>query len=197
MNQKKRDNLIWYAFIIILIISSILFNFNERKEIENDKGTTIGRVTKVSCNQSGEITYIFYYKGRRYENLESTCSGVVENDFYEINFKRSNPKISRIVRGKVKNPMILVQNGIEIEGSIEKVKYNLKNYCDLYINYTYLNKKYSVRTRIHKDSLPCGAIEKCKNAPIPIQISHHYPDLNNLYFESHDRGAVRKKYSID
>ena len=89
--------------------------------------------------------------------------------------------------------MILITNGPEINGIVEKIGYPSKTYLDLYISYEYNKEMYEFRTREHIDSLPCGTVSDCENATIKIQISDYFPELNNLYFESYDRSKLRQK----
>ena len=71
------------------------------------------------------------------------------------------------------------------------------NYVDLRIAYKYQGEVFNFRTRLHKDNLPCGNVESCKESQIKLLVSKHYPEVNDLYFKSYDRKNLLEQYKLN
>lgn len=180
--------------LLFLLISCLLYCNDERKREKINANEEISIAKIISKGRRNRIGYKFQYNGNWVTGSGSGGSNSEVGEYYRVNFDKTNLKNSEIIiREKSINPMILITNGPEINGIVEKIGYPSKTYLDLYISYEYNKEMYEFRTREHIDSLPCGTVSDCENATIKIQISDYFPELNNLYFESYDRSKLRQK----
>ncbi|GAB5474254.1 MAG: hypothetical protein Mars2KO_23530 [Maribacter sp.] len=180
--------------------------YNSRKDeisLNSNRITTIGRVTKIKKDRhAGSIRFEFYANGKLVQTKNPNKSGwpkyVRESkarrfEFYPVEYDYTNPENSKILI--TRKPLAIdkiLREGIRIKGEVENAYETSNSYVDLYIKYTYLKNQFHFRTRQHKDSLPCKTVEKCKKSKIDLLISKDFPDINNLYYSSYDRKAMKK-----
>ena len=184
-------------FGIILFFAAIIFVLrwikqNEKEQIEQNKGISIAKIEHIG--RRNRLYYRFLYDKKWYTGSERGGRSISKNDYFKVEFDKSNPYTSNLILSEQSlNPMDLVEDGIEIQARVKKIMFPAKTHLDLYVSYQYLNENYSVRTRMHKDSLPCGTVADCNNAKITFKISPYFPDLNSFYYDSYDRSELRKK----
>ncbi|MCH4553404.1 hypothetical protein [Aestuariibaculum lutulentum] len=204
MNIEKLKDTGERVFTIILIFGIILMvinSINDHESLQQHKKYGIGKVIKKGGRHNDIIYFSFFYNGKKYQTSSkhdffNLNDEVKINGFYKVEFDITNPENSNIyITKKPLNPFKLLAQGIEIDASIDKFSHSFKNSADLNISYTYGNENFTFRCRYLLDSLPCGSFENCKNADsIKIIICKLFPELNNLYLESHDRQRLRNLY---
>ncbi|WP_158976246.1 hypothetical protein [Cellulophaga sp. L1A9] len=195
--NNEKSNLILFAFVIFISFGLYKTYTNEVSLLEN-KSITRGKLTKVSYGESGTFDYRFYVNGILYEARDPDDAGwpdyvrtanPIINGFYNVAYDRKNPYNSKIIiDGFPKHESELLAYAATIEAKVTKAFSSSEGYADLYIKYTYQYQEFSFRTRLHKDSLPCGRLEAC----IPLVVAKQYPEISNLYIGSYDRRAMRK-----
>ncbi|MEM8763740.1 MAG: hypothetical protein AAGD88_08005 [Bacteroidota bacterium] len=184
-------------FGIILFFAAVVFVLrwikqHEKEQIEQNKGVSVAQIMHIG--RRNRLYYRFLYDKKWHKGSERGGRNTSKNDYYKVEFDKSDPSTSNLILSQQSlNPMDLVEEGIEIQGRVEKIRFPSKTHLDLYVNYKYLDETYSVRTRMHKDSLPCGKVADCTKAEITLKISPYFPNLNNLYYDSYDRSEIRKK----
>ncbi|CAM3330507.1 hypothetical protein [Zobellia roscoffensis] len=203
--QKLKDK--GGLIIFILICSAVLIgSYNKCQNnisLKANKEMTIGRVTGFKHGSRNErIQYQFYVNSKLYRTSDlyrprlqhKRNTKPRKKQFYYVEYDATDPSNSKILIQQQKSigPNALFQDGIDIKANVDKISAISDSYVDLYISYAYLKNKYKFRTRIHKDSLPCGTIDNCEQGEVDLTISKYFPDANNLYFKSYDRMAMKK-----
>ena len=184
------------GILLVIIVFSFLFwqEKNEKSEIEKNKGTSIAKIT--SKGRKNTVNYIFKYNGKWVSGRDSGRGKAEIGEYYKVNFDMMDPENSNIITKRSIHPMTLVNQGVEINGIVERIGYISDTYLDLYISYVYNKETFEFRTRKHIDSLPCERLSDCNNSLVKLKISDDFPDLNNLYFESYDRSKLRQKLKV-
>lgn len=183
--------------LVFLLVGSVIYCNDKRKEsdIEMNKETTIAKITNKG--RKNRVSYTFRYDGKWISGNDSGNGKAQVGEYYGVHFDRTNPKNSDIILGeKSINPLTLIDQGVDIQGTVKKIGYRSNTYVDLYISYEYDKETFEFRTRKHVDSLPCGKVPDCENASITLKISDYFPELNHLYFESHDRSKLRRELKL-
>ncbi|WP_419212608.1 hypothetical protein ACNR9Q_00420 [Maribacter sp. X9] len=205
MNWNKISNIkpAMIVFPIIFVALSVGFysTFQKEKSLSKNNKTTLGKVTKLKYGKNGYIKYEFYANGKLYQVSDPDDAGwpkyvrntkAILNRFYQVEYDSSKPYNAKILIDiNSKSERELLNKGVKINAIIDKAFATSGTYIDLYIKYTYDKGDFSFRTRLHKDSLPCGKIEDCKASRIDLVIAKEYPELNNLYHKSYDRQSMK------
>ncbi len=198
LTEDNRRSL-FFALFVIIITGLVLFQKRrENSLIENGK-PSVGRVLKLkSCGKRGKcIEYEFFVNGvkviasdrlesnwREYLKDRETISG----RFYPIQYDKTNPENSVIlVYERPYSLEQLLKNGKQTSGLVDKAMKVSKEYVDLRISFQYNKGDFNFRTRLHKDSLPCGNVDSCAGKRINITVNTYFPEANDLFFKSHDR----------
>lgn len=206
--KKSRGVIIFSLFCVVLIIG-FYNSWKDEISLSSNSKMTIGKVTdfKYSTRRGGYIDFKFYVNGKVYDTSDPDDAGwpkyvrkgrAVKNKFYPVEYDITNPKNSKILL--TRKPLgfkVLLKDGIKTKSKVEKIYVVSDSYVDLHINYTYLKGKFQFRTRIHKDSLPCGSIDSCQEKKIDLIISKDFPEINNLYYLSYDRRAMKNAKKLD
>ena len=203
--QKLKDNKnpIVYSLFFGLILLGFYSTWRNEISLNANKKMTVGRVTDFSYgNDNGFIDYEFYVNGQLYNVSDPDDSGwpkhvrnarARKNHFYFVAYDTTDPNNAKIqIQRRSIGTNTLFKDGINIKGNVDKINAISDSYMDLYISYAYQQGKFKFRTRIHKDSLPCGTIANCEQGEIDLTISKYFPDANNLYFKSYDRMAMKR-----
>nr|WP_299174922.1 hypothetical protein [uncultured Allomuricauda sp.] len=201
---KDKKGLIILSLLCCVLIIGFYNTWKDEISLKYNREVTIGRVTdfRYRTRSGGFIKFEFYAKGKLFEARDpddSSWPKLVRESraqkfkFYPVEYDATNPDNSKIkITKKPLEVRTLLKNGIKIKGKVENAYSVSESYVDLYINYTYRQRKFRFRTRIHKDRLPCGHMDICKQKEIELIISKDFPDVNNLYYLSYDRIAMKK-----
>ena len=200
---KNKKGLIVFSLILGVILIGCYSSWRNELSLSKNKKMTIGQVT--GFRHSSKRTYIefqYYVNGELYnasDPYEARWPKYVRNakairqQFYFVEYDTTDPNNSKIqIQRKSIGTNTLFKDGIHIKGNVENISRISNSYMDLYISYVYPQDKFKFRTRIHKDSLPCGTIANCEQKGIDLIISKHFPEANNLYYSSYDRIAMKK-----
>jgi len=166
---------------------------NEEIRIRENQAVSYAKIIGVKKGKGSYVRYRFLHNDKWIYDRDSWNGKATENEFYKVIYDQNAPEYSDIILTKSINPIDLIKNGKNIKGKIERISYPSKTYLDLYISYNFLGEKYEFRTRKHKDSLYCKLIPNCEGSEIDLKISEFQPELNDLYFESYDRGKIREE----
>ncbi|WP_418499118.1 hypothetical protein [Flagellimonas sp.] len=201
--QKNKKGAIILSLLCVVIVIGFYNSWKDEISLNSNKKMTIGRVTDFKySSRHGYIDFKFYADGKLYDTSDPDDSGwpkyvrngkAIKHRFYPVEYEYTNPYNSKILI--TKKPLeveYLLKQGIKIQGEIENIFPISDSYADLHIKYIYLKGNFKFRTRLHKDSLPCGSIENCRKSKIDLVISRDYPDINSLYYQSYDRRAMKK-----
>lgn len=183
------------AILFFVTIVSIM-QWNEKNEeirIRENQAVSYAKIIGVKKGKGSYVRYRFLHNDKWIYDRDSWNGKATENEFYKVIYDQNAPEYSDIILTKSINPIDLIKNGKNIKGKIERISYPSKTYLDLYISYNFLGEKYEFRTRKHKDSLYCKLIPNCEGSEIDLKISEFQPELNDLYFESYDRGKIREE----
>ncbi|WP_350290381.1 hypothetical protein [uncultured Croceitalea sp.] len=202
-NQKNKRSLIIFFILCAFIAIGFYNSWKDEIALNSDSKMTIGRVTDFKySSRNGHIDFKFYVNGKLYETSDPDNSEwpkyvrtakAIKNKFYPVEYEVTNPKNSKIlITRKPLGIKALLKDGLKIKAKVENIYEISDSYADLYITYDYLEGKFKFRTRIHKDSLPCGTIDSCQQKEIDLIILKDFPDVNNLYYLSYDRVAMKK-----
>ena len=202
MSEKLINTILGIIILTIFFLSLDLFVNREKKSLYNElesKGIkSVGFIKKVSSIRTRKnVEYKYLINGKTYNSSHpinnQEYNSISKFRFYPIVYHKKDPNVSKLITNSFLNPEYLIDNGIYINGKITKILECHYPVLDLFINYNFNNQYFSFRTRLHKDSLNCGTIEKCKNDKIiKLKISQEYPFFNDLYFKSRDR--QKRKY---
>ncbi|MCL6267659.1 hypothetical protein [Flagellimonas myxillae] len=202
MQKETTKKLIVLAAVVLFLIVGAWWTNNKEQSLENNRKVTIGNVTDFKFGVYGYIHFTYYVDGKLFEGSDPDDASWPEyvreaapkkHGFYPVEYDVSNPKNCKIAI--TKNPWDvddLFRGAIQIEGVVEHAYPISDNYVDLHINYSYLSGDFKFRTRLHKDSLPCGTLANCEQAEIELFIPKNYPELSDLYLRSYDRIAKAK-----
>lgn len=189
--DKKYGGVLLLAFIMVFLYWK---DQREETKIEKNKDTSYAKILGIKKGKGNYVRYKFLHNHSWYYDTDSWNGKASENEFYKVIFDKTDPEYSDIILTKKSiNPLTLIDEGIEIKGEINRIEIPSKQYLDLYISYKYLNEKFEFRTRMNKDSLPCGNIENCEGSLIDLKVSNYFPELNDLYYSSYDRSKIREK----
>ncbi len=201
--DKKKRGIIIFSLICIFLLIGFYNTWQNEISLNSNSKMTIGRVTDFNYStRTGHIDFKFYVNGKLYDTSDPDDAGwpkyvretrAVKYQFYPVEYDITNPNNSKIlITKKPVGVETLIRYGIKIKGKVENAYAISDSYVDLYVSYSYLKGKFKFRTRIHKDSLPCGTIENCQQREVDLTISKDFPDVNNLYYLSYDRIAMKK-----
>ncbi|SIS47566.1 hypothetical protein SAMN05421766_102145 [Zobellia uliginosa] len=200
---KKNQKAIIISLFFTLIALLSIYTWRKEASLNSNRKITIGRVTDVNYSiKDGYISYEFYVDGEHYDTSDPDDAGwpkyfrqgkAVKNQFYPVEYDLTDPYNSKI---KITQTPIslktVLENGTKVKGLVEKSSPVSDSYVDLYISYTFLKRQFKFRTRLHRDSLPCGTADSCPQKEIDLIISDYFPDANDLYYSSYDRIAREK-----
>ncbi|ADV50117.1 hypothetical protein I2486_13950 [Cellulophaga sp. E16_2] len=199
-NIEFRD--IVFPALVLFIFFGLYSTYKGEASLLENKSITRGKLTEVSYGEGGSFDYRFYVNGILYEASDPDDAGwpdyvrtanPIINGFYNVAYDRKDPSNSKIIiDGFPKHESELLAYADTISAKVTKVFPVSDSYADLYIKYTFKRNEFSFRTRIHKDSLPCGSLGECKEATIALIVAKQYPEISNLYIQSYDRRAMRK-----
>ena len=201
---KNKKGLIIFSLLCFTLVIFFYDTWKDEISLNNNKEFTIGRVTdfKYKRRRGGFIDFEFYANGKFFEVSDPDKSGwpplIRESraqrfEFYPVEYDITNPNNSKIqITEKPLGFKSILKDGVSINGTIENIYSVSKSYADLHIHYSYQQHRFRFRTRLHKDSLPCGDIDSCKQKEIQLIVSKDFPDINNLYYLSYDRIAMKK-----
>ncbi|MEL6976971.1 MAG: hypothetical protein AAGL29_16530, partial [Bacteroidota bacterium] len=150
-------------FGIILFFAAVVFVLRwikqqEKEQIERNKGVSVARIEYVGGRRY-KLRYRFLYNKNWYAGYGRGSINISKNDYFKVEFDKSDPSTSNLELSQPSlNPMDLVEDGIKIQGTVEKIMFPSKTHLDLYVSYQYLNENYSVRTRMHKGNFRVVAI---------------------------------------
>jgi hypothetical protein len=193
--QDKTQVAIFIAFLIIA------FNFykekeeNETTQLAENGRYTIGKVTKLNYRKQAsiDVTYTFFHAGKwiEGENLIDKDAEIapVKGAYYLVRYVPNDLNISEILVASDRiTREVALENAQEIFGDIEIIRPAFPNYIRIKIGYTFEGERYQVESILHKDSLPCGTFEACKESKrIPIKVSKKYPFFTDVFYRSSQR----------
>lgn len=187
------------VFLLAMVMAFLYWkDKREETKIEQNKATSYAKILSIKKGKGSYVRYRFLYNNKWYQDTDSWNGKASENEFYKVIFDKTNPEYSDIIltRNPI-NPLTLIDKGVGIKGKINRIGIPSHQYIDLYISYEYLNEKFEFRTRMNKDSLPCGNDKNCEGSLIDIKVSTYFPELNNLYYASYDRSKIREKLNAN
>ena len=77
-------------------------------------------------------------------------------------------------------------------GEIESINPTYPGYVRINAKYRFKDENYKVETILHKDSLPCGTLEACKESKrIKIFVSDNFPYFTDLFYKSSNRQHLK------
>ncbi|MDO6819493.1 hypothetical protein [Zobellia sp. 1_MG-2023] len=199
---KDKKGLIVFSLIFGVILIGSYHTWQKEASLSKHRKMTIGKVTDFKYRKKGFIDYQFYVNGELFDTSDPDDAGwpnyirnakAQKQHFYFVEYDSTNPYNSKIqIQRKSIGTNTLFKDSIPIKATIEQINSISDSYMDLYISYVYQQGRFKFRTRIHKDSLPCGTVANCEQGEIDLTISKYFPDANNLYFKSYDRMAMKK-----
>lgn len=198
LTKNEKGLLVFVLFMVFVIIS---FLFQQRKEnsFYNNYKLAIGKALKIENGGKTKryIKYKFYVNGEIVVTSDPLEAGwpvhvrdgnVIVGGYYPVEYDSKNPDNAKIViRDKPYTAKQLIASGTIIQGLVNNAFLVSDEYVDLKISYSYKKGDFNFRTRLHKDSLPCGNQASCIGKSIQLKINKFYPELNDLYFKSYDR----------
>lgn len=199
--ETIKKTIILSAFALFMILA-FFWTYRKEQSLYRNRKTTIGKVTDVKFGQHGSINFSYYVNGILFESSDPDDASwpqyvrdgkAQKHKFYPVEYDGMNPSNSKILI--TRTPLgkdDLLRSGILVEGTVENAYPVSDDYVDLHINYCYLKGEFRFRTRLHKDSLPCGTTVDCQQSTIEVFMAKDYPELNDLYFKSYDRLARAK-----
>ena len=207
LNQGNKGALIFLG-VSLLVFTGYIFQQSKEDKLHANLKTTVGKVTGIKHASKSRFYIEFEFYGtdgmvQGNDPLRATWpeyirEGKVEiNRYYPVEYDSEDPKNSKI--SITKEPYTeaqLLRNGIQVDAKVEKAMKVSKDYVDLRIKYKHNHESFKFRTRLHKDSLPCGSIESCNGSMISLKINEQFPELNVLYFKSYDRKHKLREYGF-
>ena len=197
--EEDSKKLLLGIIFIILIISAIIYQQHKEDQLSDNYKLSIGKVTKIEHIRKSryDVRYTFYDGGTKINETDPLNinlpvhvrdGNVIVGGYYPVEYDSKNPDNAKIViREKPYTAKQLIANGTIIRGLVNNAFLISDEYVDLKISYSYKKGKFNFRTRLHKDSLPCGNQASCIGKSIQLKINKLYPELNDLYFKSYDR----------
>jgi hypothetical protein len=206
---KRRNKNIFIVSLGTLIIILFVSQLVKESNLEKNKVIGVAKFLRINHDRRSKysVEYQFFANGKLIESSDplgaSWPNHVREGEpviraFYPVEFDRENPKNSRIML--TERPLKLKQilnDHATIYGNVVLASPVSDNYVDLRIAYKYQGEVFNFRTRLHKDNLPCGNVESCKESQIKLLVSKHYPEVNDLYFKSYDRKNLLEQYKLN
>ena len=200
------------TFLIVFVVSICLaFIFQLKQEDSLDYNRKFGIAKLLRIRKGGKshkwIEYQFYENGKLIQSSDPLRAGwpnyiregkPIIRAFYPVEFNREKPEYSKIII--TEQPLKLHQifkNHTTVYGDVVLSSAVSDSYVDLRINYRFKESDFSFRTRLHKDSLPCGNVKNCIDSKIKMMVSNHYPEANDLYYKSYDRKNLLRKYKLN
>ncbi len=201
-NSKPYFSIVILIFLIFIVCNKKGENEKRKEERDQNPDITVGQLIKFnSGKRSSFFTYKYFAKGECYfGKISDNGLNITTNEIYNVLYDKNNPSNSELlIEGKKYDVLKLVSQGTKINGYVEKVSL-ISEYVDLYIKYKFYDHIFSFRTRLRKDSLPCGTIGECKYSDLQLSVYGKYPLINDLYFKSHDRQLIsicEKKINVN
>ncbi|MCB0372690.1 MAG: hypothetical protein KDD31_06770 [Muricauda sp.] len=205
-NHKKETFLV---VIILFFGIGLILKLKQEEDLDYNRKLGIAKLLRITngSNSHKWVDYQFYENGKLIETSDPLRASwpnhiregkPVIRAFYPVEFDRENPQYSKIII--TERPLKLQQvlkDHISVYGNVLLASPVSDNYVDLRIEYNYQGVDFNFRTRLHKDSLPCGNVESCKESQIKLLVSKHYPEVNDLYFKSYDRKNLLEQYKLN
>ncbi|WP_420573906.1 hypothetical protein [Kordia sp.] len=197
------------SFIIVCGVVLIIFyiEYSNRKEDEHFAANaeyTIGKVSKITkrgghrtTSISRIIEYKYYYKGKWISDhgpLEKELGEVrngapIIDAYYAVKYDPSNLSSSKIlITSRPITRNVAFKSYTKMYGEIESINPTYPGYIRINAAYTFKGERYKVETILHKDSLPCGTLDECKESKrIKLFVSDNFPYFTDLFYKSSNR----------
>lgn len=199
------------AALFISVIILLIFYFYKNRQEENDQLDkngiiTVGKVSRIEKKPKSNkktIYYKYYHKGNWIKDSGPSESSMGNSEvrngkpiigaYYAVKYDPNDLTLSKIfITGRPITRDVAFKSYTKMFGEIESINPTYPNYIRIHAKYTFKGENYNVETILHKDSLPCGTLEECKESKrIKLFVSDNFPYFTDLFYKSSNRQYLR------